>query len=333
MGKIAGRWNKRKPVGVTAGRGKKAQLGRKERQRLIQLGICVAVFFTVLVGRGVFPGQMGRAGEQVTAILGRSVDFKDAFQRLGEALGQQRSVAQAVGEFCVTVFGISPVEQPDQELGAAVMDAELKFLCSGPSGYETACRRLWLEPEAEKEIPQQEAEGQAQTGEEEEQSQQTILPVGAVVEQVPYEGESLPDDATMDRLSLGELEWTVPVQGTKSSDFGYREHPVAGEVAFHYGVDIAADTGTEIRAFAAGTVEFTGESTTYGKYFQIDHGNGVKTLYAHCDTVEVSEGETVELGQRIATVGDTGLTTGSHLHFELSVAGMKTDPAWCFAAG
>ncbi len=307
---------------------RRAELGRRERQRLLQLGFCLAVFLAVLVGRGVFPGQMVQVGEQAAAVLGRSVDFKGAFERLGEAIGRQRPVSEAVGEFCVTVFGISAVEEPDPALSGAVSQGEARFLSAGPSGYEAACRRLWLEPEAG--TPAAVEEGQAEP---EQPEEETVLPVGAVVEQVPYEGEALPEDATMDRLSIGTLQWTVPVQGTKSSDFGYREHPVEGGVKFHYGVDIAADKGTAIAAFAAGTVAFTGESTTYGKYFQLDHGNGITTLYAHCDTVEVSEADTVALGQQVATVGDSGLTTGSHLHFELCVAGTRTDPAWYFAQG
>jgi murein DD-endopeptidase MepM/ murein hydrolase activator NlpD len=119
---------------------------------------------------------------------------------------------------------------------------------------------------------------------------------------------------------------SAPVQGVVSSDFGFRRHPVYGETLFHYGLDLAADVGAEIRAFAAGTVRAAGVSDTYGYYLEIDHGDGFTSFYAHCDRLLAKAGQTVSLGERIARVGMTGLATGPHLHFELRLNGVSLAP-------
>jgi len=112
-----------------------------------------------------------------------------------------------------------------------------------------------------------------------------------------------------------------PVSGTITSRFGARW----GET--HTGLDIGAPRGTAIKAAAAGTVTFSGNrGNGYGNYVIISHGNGVETLYGHCHTLNVSAGQTVSLGQTIATVGNTGRSTGNHLHLEIRVNGISQNP-------
>ena len=108
--------------------------------------------------------------------------------------------------------------------------------------------------------------------------------------------------------------------------FGERLSPLTGEPGFHYGVDIAADEGTPIEAFADGTVRETGESS-YGKYLIVDHADGFSTLYAHCSSISIEVGEKVSCGSEIARVGQTGNATGPHLHLEIWRNGAALDPA------
>ncbi|MGM9613096.1 MAG: M23 family metallopeptidase [Butyricicoccus sp.] len=117
-----------------------------------------------------------------------------------------------------------------------------------------------------------------------------------------------------------------PVQGTKTSDYGMRTHPITGKESFHYGLDIGASEGTPIAAFADGIVRETGFNT-YGNYVVLDHPEGISTLYAHCSRVDVQEGETVSMGDKIAEVGATGNATGNHLHLEIWRDGKTLDPA------
>ena len=82
-------------------------------------------------------------------------------------------------------------------------------------------------------------------------------------------------------------------------------------------MDLAADTGTAVSCFADGTVTAVGESSSYGKYCIVTHSGGYTTLYAHCSRITVSSGAEVSRGEKIAEVGETGMATGPHLHFEL----------------
>lgn len=142
-----------------------------------------------------------------------------------------------------------------------------------------------------------------------------------------YSEENLPEDVSMQQAMLG-FDCCTPVVGTLTSSFGYREHPIAGEEAFHYGVDLAAAKGTKILSFGDGTIGVVGESSSYGNYCTVNHGNGCTTLYAHCDKILASSGTAVRKGDAIATVGDSGMATGSHLHFELQCEGTYLNPIY-----
>lgn len=111
-----------------------------------------------------------------------------------------------------------------------------------------------------------------------------------------------------------------------SSSFGWRRNPVTGRQTMHDGLDFAAPRGAPIRAASGGIVERAGYASGYGKMIEIDHGNGIKTLYAHASSLNVRAGDLVRKGQLIAKVGSSGRSTGSHLHFEVRMAGHPLDP-------
>jgi murein DD-endopeptidase MepM/ murein hydrolase activator NlpD len=121
--------------------------------------------------------------------------------------------------------------------------------------------------------------------------------------------------------------WPVASYFYVSSPFGYRTHPITHKWSMHTGVDLAASSGTAIYAAQSGVVEIsTTNGGGYGYYIKIQHDNGMETLYAHCSKLLVSEGETVQRGQKIAEVGKTGAATGSHLHFEVIKNGEYVQP-------
>jgi murein DD-endopeptidase MepM/ murein hydrolase activator NlpD len=117
------------------------------------------------------------------------------------------------------------------------------------------------------------------------------------------------------------------VNGWFSSNFGYRIDPFTGTQSFHEGIDFPATTGTEIVAAASGKVIEAGWHPQYGKIVEIDHGNGLVSVYAHASQVFVHEGDLVMRGQRVALVGTTGRSTGPHLHFEVRLNGVPQNPA------
>jgi murein DD-endopeptidase MepM/ murein hydrolase activator NlpD len=119
--------------------------------------------------------------------------------------------------------------------------------------------------------------------------------------------------------------WPVPSHYI-TSPFGWRIHPILGTKRLHAGMDIRAPYGTAISAAAAGTVVRSGWYGGYGNAVVIDHGGGVVTLYGHQSRVAVRAGQRVTRGQTIGYSGSTGLSNGPHLHFEVRVNGVPTDP-------
>jgi murein DD-endopeptidase MepM/ murein hydrolase activator NlpD len=119
----------------------------------------------------------------------------------------------------------------------------------------------------------------------------------------------------------------LPVAGRVTSGYGSRHDPLSGGDSIHTGVDVGAPEGTPIRVPAGGVVLSAGPKGGYGNAVEVDHGNGLVTLYGHAAEVLVSPGEFVQPGQEIATVGTSGRSTGPHLHFEVRAGGRPIDPS------
>lgn len=124
----------------------------------------------------------------------------------------------------------------------------------------------------------------------------------------------------------GMASFILPAQGTISSPFGMRDDPIDGEKRFHYGIDIDANYNSKIFAAKSGKVIFSGEKGNYGKTIIIRHKGGINTIYAHNSKNLVEAGEHVEKGEPIARVGDSGRSTGPHLHFEVRRNGESLNP-------
>lgn len=117
-----------------------------------------------------------------------------------------------------------------------------------------------------------------------------------------------------------------PTRGWVTSHFGNRMSPFSGIVKFHEGIDIAAQTGTPIMAPADGVVIKAGFVTGYGNLLELSHGYGIKTAFAHNSRLNVKAGQRVKRGDVIAYVGDTGSSTGPHLHYEVRKNGLPVNP-------
>ena len=134
--------------------------------------------------------------------------------------------------------------------------------------------------------------------------------------------------------SAGGFTWPVPGQTSTNSAYGMRVHPITGDRKMHYGEDIGGAYGDKIVSAKSGTViiasaPVAGQNTggsSYGNYIVIDHGDGISTLYGHCRSLYVEVGDSVLAGQSIAEMGSTGASTGPHLHFEVRINGVHTNP-------
>ncbi|BDI07998.1 M23 family metallopeptidase [Sphaerotilus microaerophilus] len=135
------------------------------------------------------------------------------------------------------------------------------------------------------------------------------------------------------RLEMMMVPSIAPVAGGVGSGFGFRVDPFNGRAALHTGLDYPAPVGTPIRAAAAGVVRSAEPDGAYGLSLELDHGNGLVTRYAHNSRILVKPGELVRRGQDIAMVGNTGRSTGPHLHFEVLLGGVPQNPARFLARG
>ena len=120
----------------------------------------------------------------------------------------------------------------------------------------------------------------------------------------------------------------LPTKGWITSYYGPRLSPTSRRLRMHEGLDIGANPGTPIVATADGRVAFAGNKPGFGKFVQIDHGYGVETFYAHAKKLLVKNGQVVKRGTTVATIGNTGSSTGPHLHYEIRVNGTPVDPLY-----
>lgn len=150
-----------------------------------------------------------------------------------------------------------------------------------------------------------------------------------LLRQVKLERKSFQDVEIAFQNNWEKLEHTPtiwPVTGYLSRGLGPCIDPFTGQRRFHEGIDIVNRLGTPVKATAAGTVAERGWRSGYGWVVVVDHGYGHKTTYGHLDSIEVRKGERVKRGQVIATLGNSGRSTGPHLHYEVRVNGQPVDP-------
>jgi len=124
----------------------------------------------------------------------------------------------------------------------------------------------------------------------------------------------------------GEMLWPSPGNYKISSNYGKRNDPITGVWTSHGGTDIAAPYGSKVVSANDGVVLFAGWHYSYGNYVIVDHGGGISTLYGHNSKLLVTAGQSVTRGQKIAQCGSTGYSTGNHVHFEVRINGVRTNP-------
>jgi murein DD-endopeptidase MepM/ murein hydrolase activator NlpD len=143
------------------------------------------------------------------------------------------------------------------------------------------------------------------------------------------------DELNLYRIAAEQLPFSMPVRSNfrLTSGFGYRRDPINGGRRLHAGTDFAGPRGTPIYAGGDGTVIFAGRQSGYGLMVEIRHPFGLSTRYAHMARIRVSEGQRVSRGDRIGDMGNTGRSTGTHLHYEVRRDGDPVNPMTFITAG
>lgn len=271
---------------------------------MIQLVLCGSVFVLLVVSKLVLPERMERVNQRISDAMSHNMDVQAVFSAVGRAFIGEEGLSGTAEKVYRAVFH---PEDPVAVAGSVQIpvmtdESALNLLREHRSGGDITPTEIVAD------LPEETLEAET-------------------LAYVLYSGQTLPESVSMEQALLG-FDYCTPVSGSISSPFGYRDHPTEGEERFHYGVDLAADTGTEIVCFADGTVTATGESSSYGKYCMVSHENGYTTLYAHCSRILVSSGVAVRRGDPVAEVGETGMATGPHLHFELQHEGHYLNPIY-----
>lgn len=291
-----------------------------------------AGLFIVITGiKLVTPAFAAEVRSFLLPQLDRDTDYKAAMTQLGERITGEDGVIASLGRLTGLVdeteaepaakstasYADKPELQTPAEIREDFRSVIPEYLRSTQAKEEAAAETLAVQ------VPEPEAEPESGA----EQSKQSEAVAAFIESQREFGEHEVPANVTYDMPELG-LDYASPVSGWSSSGFGYRLHPIEGEVKFHYGTDFAADSGTDIGAFADGTVVTAGVSDSFGNYIVLSHEGGFRTLYAHCGALYVTEGESVSKGQLIALVSSTGLATGPHLHFELTLDSIYLNPEY-----
>lgn len=324
------------------------KLGQREKRRLLQLFSCILLFVVVFSGKMLLPWDESALGKTISGALGQNIDFKAVFSALGESLSDGRPVTEALNQIYLAVFHPEQIK-PEPVVLSGLAKSEALFLSGNDKGLlenikdiETIAQHrvalAWKKGPSDQggsPVPNTTAPTPTATPTPTPTPAPTPTPTPAPtptkntspkgIAEVSNSGETLPEKTSMEKVALA-FAYMTPVSGKASSEFGYREHPIDGGNKFHYGLDIAAETGTKIKAFADGTVDYVGESEAYGNYTRLKHADGVTSFYAHCSKLLVQKGQKVKKGDVIALVGATGHVTGPHLHLEIKKDGVFLNP-------
>ena len=291
------------------GRRKSEPLAARELRQLARLVACGSIFVALVAAKLLLPARMEAFNEKLSAAMERNMDVQAVFSAVGRAFSGEEDVMEVYQAVFHPEDRAVQTGAVSQEEGRTTRAPKLR-----DAAALEALRSYRTEPGDSSPSPAPEAASASNLA------------------YVLYSQENLPEGVSMEQTLLG-FDYCAPLAGgTLSSDFGYREHPTEGEERFHYGVDLAADTGTEVRCFADGTVTAVGDSSSYGRYCVVAHEGGYSTLYAHCSRITASSGTAVKRGQKIAEVGETGMATGPHLHFELQRDGAYLNPVYYVSA-
>lgn len=321
--------NSRKSVHRTK---RPAQKGGAEgdSRRLVQLLVSLILFLLVYIGRGIFPAQI----EAWYSAMHSNVDFTAVFQEFGQAVSNGAPVGETLEALCVRIFG-GRLEQGQDEQLVPPTDPPPAIVLLGQTpgvGWAYLSTHGVMagncdEDGMDEPVPPGSESSEVNPTQDDVEPTQPLI-VTAMAQEYTDDGVKLPSNVSFAYYELGLAETVVPVDGSITSGFGYRDSPINGKNEFHLALDIGAAEGTDIGAFADGVVEYIGESDEFGQYLKISHDNNVSSFYAHCSKLLVHKGDVVTCGQTVALVGQTGNATGPHLHLTIEKDNIRLDPAY-----
>ncbi|MGI6012781.1 MAG: M23 family metallopeptidase [Oscillospiraceae bacterium] len=296
-----------------------------------QFYIAAGLYLGVTVLKLTIPAFAAELKETILPAMREEVDYIEVVSNLGSKLTENEMVATVMRQFSDSEEKEETVQETAAQTETAETGEETGEAFSFPPQLGITDPVVLAERAAEIKAGWEQKSAEAEETAASEIEETPAVVASFLASQEAYASLDLPENVSY-AMPVLPYDYVSPVFGVTSSGFGYRMHPLEEEVRFHYGTDFAVDTGSPICAFTGGTVYAVGEQPDgYGLYVMLDHGHGWITLYAHCSEVLVTEGQTVTTGEQIALVGQTGATTGAHLHFELLSNGVYLNPEFYLA--
>ncbi|MDD3193312.1 MAG: M23 family metallopeptidase [Oscillospiraceae bacterium] len=270
-----------------------------------QIGVCTILLLCLLGGWLFDAGWFASGKEQLLAQMD-AADQTQQVEKLLSGIFSKPSQEQQAPVATPDAAGVLPATQADEK----AQDAGVS-----PEKLEELYRYIERYGKAKKTVDSTGLTGMG-----------GYLPVSASgADTARYQA---PEGCLLSPVAVSAKPLLPVKRATVTSIYGYRLHPLTGELDFHTGIDLAAAQGTRISAAWPGTVSEVGWSEIYGNYALVSHSGRLATFYAHCDSIVVQEGAVLRQGESIGYVGSTGWSTGPHLHWEVRVNGLRVDPAW-----
>ncbi len=237
----------------------------------------------------------------------REEEIQEIIRETEKVIKEMEEIRELRDEVYDKVDGLDPPEGSSTSNEESFLPEERSTSLSrgGPASLETADREL-------------------------ENADSTLEAIQRSISEEKQEIQSLLGDLEEYNNRMRAIPSIWPTRGRITSGFGYRSDPVTGGSSFHSGIDISNSHSTPVYATADGRVSSLGYRGSYGKILIIDHGYGYQTYYAHLSGYAVSSGQQVSRGEIIGYMGNTGRTTGSHLHYEVRINGNPVNPAGYF---
>jgi murein DD-endopeptidase MepM/ murein hydrolase activator NlpD len=291
------------------------------------LALVLSVFYLTLSNRSL-GGQLNELSQQQSVHEAREEEMRLTI------LAQQKEVttlSQSVERFKAGMLEVQSLSQQIRDLiglqdtvvtGTATVVPSFLGAQGGQGGSESGDYSMSLAVEADSEV----GKLQSLLPERTDELSLLLAALNARVERIAPEKRSDPQELEWQLRLIAAAPKLWPLQGPINSEFGYRVLPSTGQFEFHQGLDIGAWYGTPVRATKAGRVVFAGWRPGLGWTVVLEHEMGFSTTYGHNSWYVVDPGDTVEEGQEIALSGDSGRSTGPHLHYEVQLEGVPVDP-------
>jgi len=282
-------------------------------RRWIGIGLAsfAAILFVAVIAI-VFGVTTLRHGDRVTSVLAENESLRAELLSFDKELAQARDVVRRLEDYETRLRALTMVSDPARNLAMGPV---------GPDEQDTV-RDTVQTSQLRKALLSSDA------------VEETVQLMSDRVQSLKFESESVEERVkSLSRFLETQKERLAstpsrrPSPGYVSSTFGMRVDPFTGLPQLHGGIDFAANIGAPVTATADGTVVIAGPFGAFGNTVQIDHGHGLTTVFAHMARVDVRVGDRVKRGDRVGAVGNTGRSTGPHLHYEVRLNGIPQDPS------